>query len=212
MTQEERYEQMLHMPIPPLIVRLAIPTIISMLITSINNMADTFFVSQISTSASGAVGIISSVMHMIQAVGFTLGMGSGNYISRSLGNNAKGEAEKAGSTAFFTAIIIGFLALFFGMCFKEPFVYLLGATSTIAPYAMEYMQYILFAAPFMMGAFVMNNMLRSQGIAFYAMFGIATGGVLNIILDPILIFGFDMGIAGAAIATMISQLVSFSIL
>ncbi len=203
---------MIETPIPHLIVTLAVPTIISMLVTSIYNMADTFFVSQIGTSASAAVGVISSLMFMIQAVGFTLGMGSGNYISRSLGNKDSDEANKAGSTAFFTAFIIGVAGLVLGMGFREPFVYLLGATDTIAPYAIEYMRYILIACPFMVCAFVMNNMLRSQGMAMYAMFGIATGGVLNIILDPILIFGFNMGISGAAIATMISQIVSFCIL
>lgn len=212
MTQEQRYEQMIETPIPQLIVRLAIPTIISMLITSIYNMADTFFVSQISTSASGAVGIIASVMFMIQAIGFTFGMGSGNYISRSLGDKHAQEADDAASTAFFTVFIIGIVIMVLGMAFMEPIVYMLGSTQTIAPYAMDYLRYILVAAPFMLCSFVMNNILRSQGIALYAMFGIAAGGILNIILDPILIFGCGFGIAGAAIATMTSQIVSFCIL
>lgn len=212
MTQEQRYEQMIGTPIPQLIVRLAIPTIISMLVTSIYNMADTFFVSQISTSASGAVGIIASVMFMIQAIGFTFGMGSGNYISRSLGDKHAQEADDAASTAFFTVFIIGMVIMVLGMAFMEPIVYMLGSTRTIAPYAMDYLRYILIAAPFMLCSFVMNNILRSQGIALYAMFGIAAGGILNIVLDPLLIFGCRLGIAGAAIATMTSQIVSFCIL
>lgn len=212
MTQEERYQMMMDTPIPRLISKLAVPTIVSMLITAIYNMADTFFVSRIGTSASGAVGIIASFMFLIQAIGFTFGMGSGNYISRSLGDQNGGEAGKAASTAFFSVFFIGIFMMIFGVIYMEKVVYLLGATSTIAPFAMSYMRYILYAAPFMLCSYVMNNILRAQGIAMYAMFGIAAGGILNIILDPVLIFGFHMGIAGAAIATMISQIVSFGIL
>ena len=212
MTQEERYQMMMDTPIPRLISKLAVPTIVSMLITAIYNMADTFFVSRIGTSASGAVGIIASFMFLIQAIGFTFGMGSGNYISRSLGDQNGGEAGKAASTAFFSVFFIGIFMMIFGVIYMEKVVYLLGATSTIAPFAMSYMRYILYAAPFMLCSYVMNNILRAQGIAMYAMFGIAVGGILNIILDPVLIFGFHMGIAGAAIATMISQIVSFGIL
>lgn len=212
LTQEERYEQMIQTPVSTLIPRLAVPTIISMLVTSIYNMADTFFVSQIGTSASGAVGVMFSAMAMIQAIGFTLGMGSGNYISRSLGNKSGNQADKAAATAFFTSLIIGGLILIAGLFGMEPLVYLLGATPTIAPFAMDYARYILLAAPFMMSSFVMNNILRSQGNAVFAMIGITTGGILNMILDPILIFGLNMGIAGAAIATMVSQTISFLIL
>ena len=212
MTQEERYQMMMDTPIPRLISKLAVPTIISMLVTAIYKMADTFLVSRIGTSASGAVGIIASLMFLIQAIGFTFGMGSGNYISRSLGDQNGDEAGKAASTAFFSVFLIGILMIVFGIFYTENIVYLLGATPTIAPYAMDYMRYILYAAPFMLCSYVMNNILRAQGIALYAMFGIAAGGILNMILDPVLIFGFHMGIAGAAIATMISQIVSFGIL
>ena len=212
MTKEEKYQQMLDTPVQKLIPRLAVPTIISMLVTSIYNMADTFFVSQIGTSASGAVGIMFSAMAMIQAVGFTLGMGSGNYISRSLGNRDEDTASRSAATAFFTAAIIGVATAVLGTLFSRPLVYLLGATDTIAPYAQDYARYILIAAPFMLTSFVMNNILRAQGNAVFAMIGITTGGILNMFLDPILIFGFGMGISGAAIATMASQMVSFCIL
>ncbi|MGN0158463.1 MAG: MATE family efflux transporter [Brotaphodocola sp.] len=212
MTKEEKYKQMIETPVETLIPRLAVPTIISMLVTSIYNMADTFFVSQIGTSASGAVGVMFSAMAMIQAIGFTLGMGSGNNISRALGNREEERASVFAATAFFTAAIIGILIAVFGTLFSEKLVYFLGATKTIAPYAQDYARYILFAAPFMLTSFVMNNLLRAQGSAMFAMVGITTGGVLNMILDPILIFGFDMGISGAAIATMVSQMISFGIL
>ena len=212
LTYEEKYKMMVETPVNKLIPRLAVPTIISMLITSIYNMADTFFVSQLSTSASGAVGVNFSLMAMIQAIGFTLGMGSGNYMSRMLGQKDGEKAQRACSTAVYTAFVFGLILAAAGIFSIDSLVRILGATETIAPYARDYGKYILFAAPYMTVSFVFNNHLRSQGNAALSMIGITTGGVLNVILDPILIFGFDMGISGAAIATIISQFVSFVIL
>lgn len=212
LTQEEKFHQMVETPIERLIPGLAIPTIISMLVTSIYNMADTFFVSQIGTSASGAVGVIFSAMSMIQAIAFTLGMGSGNCISRHLGRQEYEEADRYAAVGFFTAMAVGILIAIFGTIFVDPLVHILGATETIAPYAKDYARYIFLAAPFMMCSFVMNNLLRYQGNAVYAMIGITTGGILNMILDPIFIFGLGMGTSGAAIATALSQLISFLIL
>lgn len=212
MTGEERYRMMTETPVSKLIPKMAVPTIISMLVTSIYNMADTFFVSQINTSASAAVGIIFSLMAMIQAVGFTLGMGGGNYISRTLGNRDDEKAERIAATAFFTAVFIGLLMTVGGILSLDWLVRTLGATETIVPYARAYAQYILLGAPIMTGSFVMNNLLRSQGFAFYSMLGITTGGILNMILDPIFIFGFHLGISGAALATLLSQCISFCIL
>lgn len=212
MSYEEKYRLMTETPINRLIPRLAVPTIISMLITSIYNMADTFFVSQLSTSASGAVGVNFSLMAMIQAIGFTLGMGSGNYMSRMLGARQQDRAQRACSTSVYTAFACGLLLAVLGIANIDSLVRLLGATDTIAPYAKDYGQYILIAAPYMTVSFVFNNHLRSQGNAALSMIGITTGGILNVILDPILIFGFHMGISGAAIATIFSQFVSFAIL
>ena len=212
MTKEEKYKQMIETPINKLIPSLAVPTIISMLVTSIYNMADTFFVSQIGTSASGAVGVIFSAMAMIQAIGFTLGMGSGNNISRALGDRQEEKAGVFAAVSFYTAGIMGILIMVLGTIFSRQMVFFLGATKTIAPYAQDYARYILFAAPFMMTSFVMNNILRAQGSAFFAMVGITTGGILNMVLDPLFIFGFHMGISGAAVATMVSQMISFGIL
>jgi len=212
MTREERYTMMIETPVNKLIPKLAVPTIISMLVTSIYNMADTFFVSQISTSASAAVGIIFSIMAMIQALGFTLGMGSGNCISRTLGSRDDERAERIAATGFITALIVGAALAIGGISMLDPLVRFLGATETIVPYAKDYAFFILLAAPVMMGSFVLNNLLRAQGYAFYSMIGITTGGILNMILDPILIFGLDMGIRGAALATAMSQCVSFGLL
>ena len=212
MTYEEKYQLMIKTPISRLIPRLAVPTIISMLITSIYNMADTFFVSQLSTSASGAVGVNFSLMAMIQAIGFTLGMGSGNFMSRMLGAREQEKAQRACSTAVYTAFALGLLLAITGIANIDSLVRMLGATETIAPYAKDYGRYILIAAPYMTVSFVFNNHLRSQGNAALSMIGITTGGILNVILDPVLIFGLKMGISGAAIATIFSQFVSFTIL
>ncbi len=212
MSYEEKYKMMVETPINRLIPKLAVPTIISMLITSIYNIADTFFVSQLSTSASGAVGVNFSLMAMIQAIGFTLGMGSGNYMSRMLGAREQDKARRACSTAVYTAFALGLVLAVLGILNIDRLVRMLGATQTIAPFAKDYGRYILIAAPYMTVSFVFNNHLRSQGNAALSMIGITTGGVLNVILDPVLIFGFKMGISGAAIATIFSQFVSFIIL
>ncbi len=210
--QDAKYHQMTEAPIPGLIARLALPTICSMLITSIYNMADTYFVSQLGTDASAAVGVTFSLMAMIQAVGFTFGIGSSTCVSRLLGQKKRQEASESLATAFFTAIAVGLLLMVFGMLFLEELVAGLGATPQILPYARDYARYILIGAPCMTANFVLNTALRGQGSAFYAMFGILSGGILNIILDPIFIFQMGLGISGAAIATVLSQFVSFVIL
>lgn len=203
---------MLEAPIPSLVTRLAIPTVISMLVTSIYNMADTFFVSQLGTSASGAVGIVFSLMAIIQAVGFTLGMGAGSLVSRSLGAGKSEDANSIASVAFFSSIAGGTVIALGGLLFNDQLMSLLGATPTILPYAKDYGRYILLGAPVMCSSFVLNNLLRSQGRAALSMIGLTAGGILNIILDPIFIFVLKMGIAGAAVATLTSQCVSFLIL
>ncbi|MDI3481826.1 MAG: hypothetical protein PWQ97_1481 [Tepidanaerobacteraceae bacterium] len=211
-TADEKFKMMTQAPVNRLICSLAVPTIISMLITSVYNMADTFFVSQIGTSASGAVGIAFSLMAIIQAIGFTLGMGSGNFISRLLGQKNRQYASKVAATGFYTALGIGATLAAFGLCFLDPLVYALGATKTIAPYAKSYIKFILIGTPYMTASFVLNNILRFQGSAFFAMLGIGTGGILNIMLDPIFIFCLHLGTGGAALATIISQFISFCIL
>ena len=212
MDSSSRGEMMLNMPVSRVIPQLAIPTIISMLITSIYNMADTFFVSQLGTSASGAVGVIFSAMAIIQAVAFTIGMGSGTNVSQALGAGDEEKAQRYVSTAFFTAVAVGAVLAAAALLNIDWLVRFLGATETIAPYAKDYATYIFYAAPFMMGSLAMNNLLRFEGLSIYGMVGITTGGILNMVLDPLLIFGFGLGTSGAAIATAISQFVSFTIL
>ena len=209
---QAQYEKMTKTPVSKLIISLAIPTTVSMLVSSIYNMADTFFVSKLGTSATGAVGIVFSLMAIVQAVGFTLGMGAGSTISRLLGQQKQKQANIIGSTAFFSAIGFGLLLTIFGLAFVDGLMHLLGATPTILPYARGYAQYILFGAPVMCASFVLNNILRSEGKAALSMIGLTLGGVLNMVLDPIFIFTLGLGISGAAIATLISQCVSFAIL
>ena len=210
--KHDQYYEMAHSPISHIIPKLAAPTIVSMLISSIYNMADTFFVSQLGTSASGAVGVIFSAMSIIQALAFMIGMGSGNYMTRSLGAGKRELAEQIVSIAFFTGIIMGLVITVSATFNIHRVVLLLGATETIAPYAEAYAHYIFIAAPFMICSFIMNNLLRFQGKASFAMVGITVGGLLNIALDPLFIFTLDMGTAGAALATGLSQFISFCIL
>ncbi|MBQ6857988.1 MAG: MATE family efflux transporter [Clostridia bacterium] len=212
MTPQQRNQMMLNAPVSRVIPRLAIPTIISMLITAIYNMADTFFVSQLGTSASGAVGVIFSAMAIIQAVSFMVGMGTGTNVSQALGAGDEERARRFASVGFFSAFGLGCVIAAVCLSNIDWLVRFLGATETIAPYAKDYATYIFYAAPFMMCSFVMNNLLRFEGLASYGMIGITTGGILNMLLDPLLIFGLDLGTAGAAIATAISQVVSFTIL
>lgn len=212
MTQDEKFKMMTEMPIPNLIGRLAVPTIISMLITSFYNMADTFFVGRIGTSATAAVGVAFPLMAVIQALGFFCGHGSGNSISRKLGSKETDTAEQLAATGFFMAIFLGLMVMALGLVFLKPLCLILGSTDTILPYTKQYLGIILLGAPYMTAQLVLNNQIRFQGNAVYSMIGITAGAVLNIALDPLFIFVFHMGIAGAALATIFSQFVSFVLL
>lgn len=209
---ERQYKKMTQTPVSKLIISLGIPTTVSMLITNIYNMADSYFVSQLSLSAGGATSIVFGVMAILQAFGFMFGHGAGSNISRMLGSKHIERASKYASTGFFGAVLTGALIMLFGLIFIEPLMRLLGSTDTILPYAINYCMYILLAAPAMTGSCVLNNILRYEGKATLAMIGLTTGGILNIILDPLFIFAFKMDISGAGIATALSQYISFGIL
>ncbi|MCD8077659.1 MAG: MATE family efflux transporter [Lachnospiraceae bacterium] len=210
--KEAQHKRMLETPMPRLIVSLAIPTTASQLVTTIYNTADTYFVAQIGTSATAAVGVVFSLMSIIQAVGFGIGMGAGSLVSRRLGAEQEEEAHKYASSAFAAAIVFGLCLMILGEFGLNSLMRLLGSTDTILPYARSYAHYILAGAPIMCAAFVLNNVLRYEGEASMAMIGLCTGGILNMFLDPLFIFVFDMGIAGAALATVLSQCVSFLLL
>ncbi len=212
MNADEKFIHMTTTPVKPLIASLAVPTIISMLVTTFYNMADTFFVGKLNTSATAAVGVVFSVMGIMQAIGFTFGNGTGTYISQKLGEKRLKEAEIMAATGFFSALITGIIIMVLGLIFLEPLSTALGATETILPYAKAYLGIILVGAPAYTSSLVLNNLLRYQGSAAYAMVGIVSGAVLNIALDPFFIFVCDMGIAGAALATVISQYISLAVL
>ena len=227
--QSAKFVRMTTAPIPSLIARLAIPTVISMLVTTFYNLVDTLYIRQLANdSMVAAVGIVLPLMSIIQAFGFFCGHGSGNYISRALGRQETEDAENMASTGFFYAVVFGLGISVLGLLFENPLAILLGAkTEATLAATKDYMFWILIACPFMTGAVVINNQLRMQGNATYAMVGLTTGAVINCLLDPILIFakgdalfggafvmpfGAGMGVAGAAFATAISQIISFCLL
>lgn len=209
---ESQYKKMTETPIARLIISLGIPTTVSMLITNIYNMADSYFVSQVSLSAGGATSVVFGIMSILQAFGFMFGHGAGSNISRMLGSKHIEKASRYASTGFFGALFCGLFIMTAGLIFLEPLMQLLGSTDTILPYAKDYGMWILLAAPAMTSSCVLNNILRYEGKATLAMIGLTTGGILNILLDPLFIFVFGMGISGAGLATALSQYISFCIL
>lgn len=212
MTETEKYEKLTGERVEKLILRLAAPTVLSMLISTLYNMADAFFVGQINASASGAISVVFSYMAIIQAFGFFFGHGSGNYMSLRLGEQNREEAERMSATGFFSSLAFGTVLMAFGLIFMRPLITALGSTETIRPYAEEYLFFILLGTPYMTAALTVNNQLRFQGSAFYAMIALVSGGVLNIGLDAAFVMGLNMGTAGAGLATAISQLCSFVLL
>lgn len=213
MTQyESQYERMIKQPIPSLILTLALPTTISMLVTNIYNMADTYFVSTVGTSATGAVGIVFGLMAILQAFGFMFGHGAGANISRRLGAKRVEEARIFSSTSFFGSLFFGALIAILGLIFLNPLMYLMGSTSTILPYARAYAIFILIAAPAMTSSCVMNNILRYEGQASLAMIGLTSGSIINIFGDYIFMRIFHMGVTGAGLSTALSQYISAFIL
>ena len=208
----DRATMMLTMPMSRLIPQMAIPTIIAFLINSIYSLADTYFVSALGTNATAAVSVNASLDQVIMMTGSLFAVGANSYIARLLGAGQKKEASKVLSTAFFLAGGLAALLMVFGLTFITPMVRLLGATPTCEQYAIDYATYVLCAAPFMATSFVMNQCLRSEGSAVLSMIGMGFGGILNCVLDPIFIFGLDMGVKGASLATAISKVVSFAIL
>lgn len=209
---QDNYTYLTSAPVHRVVITMAIPTIISMLVTGLYNMADTFFVGQLDTQSTAAVGIVFSLMFFVQAFGFFFGHGSGNYISRELGARRRANAEKMAANGFFFSFGFGVLFLILGYIFLTPLALLLGSTPTILPYTEDYLGIILLGVPFFTSSLTLNNQLRLQGNALYAMIGIVTGAVLNIGLDPLFIFVFGLGVKGAALATIIGQIVSAVIL
>ncbi len=211
-TEEAEYKRMTESSVTPLVLSLALPAILSQMITSIYNMADTFFVTSLGDSAVGAVSVVYALQSIIQAVGYGLAMGAGSLVSRYLGKKDSEGASRYASSAFFSAFFFGLLLTLVCMINLPGLLRLFGSTETILPHAVDYAFIILLGAPMMCSSFVINNILRAEGKATFAMVGLTAGGVLNIILDPVFIRVVGMGVAGAALATILSQIISFFIL
>ncbi|MBR1792569.1 MAG: polysaccharide biosynthesis C-terminal domain-containing protein, partial [Bacteroidales bacterium] len=211
-TLDEKQQQMTQTPVGRLVLQMAVPSILAMLVTSFYNVVDAAFIGHLSTEATAGIGISFAYMFFIQAIGFFFGHGSGNYISHQLGARHFDAAARMASVGFACPMVIGFIASVVGLVFLHPLVILLGATPTVAPYACDYLRYIVLATPFMMTSFTMNNQLRLQGNARLGVLGIASGALLNVLLDPLFIFAFDLGVSGASMATAVSQLVGWTIL
>lgn len=209
---EQQFQKMTQTPIPRLTMAISIPAVISSLITTIYNMADTWFVAQLGTTAVGAVGVAFSITTFTNALGFLFGMGSGTYIGRLLGARHNEEANRIGSTALITSFAVCVVLSILGILGIRPLMRFLGSSETILPYAVDYGTYILMGIPVMCSSLVLSTILRCEGKTRLSMFGIGFGGVLNMFLDPLFIFVFDMGVAGAAIATLLSQVSSWLIL
>lgn len=210
--RDAKYEKMTTQPVGRLVCEMAVPSMVCMLATGFYNVVDTFFVGKIDTQSTAALGIVFVYMTLLQAISFFLGQGSGIFISNALGARKFKEAEAMAATGFFSAIILTTLMALCGFLFMDPLLRFFGSTETILPVARPYFGYILLCTPFMSGVFVMNNQMRLQGNATLSMIGILSGVVLNIALDPLFIFGFKMGVAGAGLATAISQFISFWIM
>lgn len=208
----DNYTFLTEAPVHKVVFTMAIPTIISMLSTSMYNLADTYFVGSINTQSVAAVGVSFAMMAVIQAVGFFYGHGAGNYISRKLGAKEEENARKMAATGFVLSFLTGLTIAILGQLFLTPLCLILGSTPTILPYTERYLGIILLGAPFMTTSLTLNNMMRFQGNTMYAMKGIMSGVLLNLILAPLLILYFELGITGAAIATLISQCFGCAIL
>ncbi len=209
---EQHYKKMTETPVSRLIVTLGIPTTISMLITNIYNLADTYFVGGLGESAQGATGILFTLQSIIQAIAFLLGHGSGTFVAKALADRDVKQASSYVSSAFFVGAAAGTLLSVIGLACLTPFMRLLGSTETILPYAKDYGFWVLIACPFMVCSLILNNNLRYEGKAFYAMIGLTTGGILNIFGDWLLVSQLHYGVWGAGLATAASQVVSFTLL
>ena len=211
-TPQEKFQRMTTRPVGHLVTALAGPSIVSMLISGIYNLADTFFIGRIDTPSVAALGIVFSYMVLIQSVAIFFGQGSGNYISRALGRREVSDAVTMAAVGLISSVLTGMILAVVSFLFMRPILALLGSTETIFPYAADYFHYILLGTPFIMGTFTLNNQMRHQGNAMLSMIGIVSGAILNIALDPILIFGFGLGIRGAGLATAISQAFGFLVI
>ncbi|WP_207729273.1 MATE family efflux transporter [Clostridium sp. 'deep sea'] len=210
--QEKRAEMLGKDKISRVLIKLAIPAIIGMLVSAIYNVVDTLFVSSLGTEALGAVTVVFPFFMLVSAIGMMFGSGSASYISRLLGQKNTKRANQTVIVTLVSSIACSIIFTCLGLVFLEPVLAMFGASKTIMPFARDYAVIIICGSIFTMSNMALNNMLRAEGSAKISMIGMVSGAVLNIALDPILIFMFNMGVRGAALATVISQAVTTVIL
>ncbi|MBQ8440553.1 MAG: MATE family efflux transporter [Clostridia bacterium] len=209
---KKQHLRMTSEPIPKLIFSLSLPTAVGMAVIALYTLADAYFVSSLGTSAGAAVGVVFAIHVLIQAVGYTLGMGGGSLLSRCLGKKEEQGANDYATVALVFSILAGGLITALTLLFRHPLIHFLGATESIYPFALDYSIPLFWSAIPMCGTFVLSQLLRAEGKAVWSMTGLAVGSLANIGLDPLLIHNLGMGISGASTATLISQILSFSVL
>ena len=195
-------------PIASALMKLGIPTMVGMLISALYNAIDAYFVGGLGLSQMGAVSVVFPIVQIIIGLGMMFGAGASSYISRSLGKGDNETANKTASTALFSSILVGAVIIIGIMLFLDPVLTSLGATATILPYARAYAKIYVTGSIINVFTVTMNNLLTAQGATRFTMISMLTGSIINVILDPIMIYGLDWGIEGAAIATIISLCIS----
>ncbi len=210
--EDNRIYILKEMPVGKAITKLALPAIIGFMVMAIYNATDTFFISRWNYKGASAAQVLFPIMMIGSSIGLSFGIGSGSYISRLLGKNSKDRATSVVSTSFFSAILVAIFYVSIVYYFLPFMVKLFGAKGEILGLSVDYGKYIVIGAMFVIPSMVLNNSLRAEGSAKLSMIGMGLGSLINIIIDPIFIFTFDMGIKGAAIATFISQGISLLIL
>ena len=212
MENDVRYQKMTKAPVKKTILELSLPNTVGLLVIAAYSLADSFFVSGLGTQAGAAIGVVFPLPVLLQAVGYTLGLGAGSRLSRALGKKDRDTASRLAASAMLWSLILGCGITAFGLWQEETLLRLFGASREIIDIARAYLTPLLWAAPAMCATFVLSQLLRAEGLATYSMIGLAAGSICNIALDPILISGAKMGIAGASTATLISQILSALIL
>ena len=209
--QNKKIELLGSAPIPKALLAMGLPTMIGMMINALYNLVDAYFVGGLGTSQMGAISVAFPLGQIVVGLGLLFGNGAASYISRLLGRGEKETANKVASTALYSSIFVGAIIIIFSIIFLTPILKMLGATESILPYAATYTSIYIISSIFNIFNVTMNNIVTSEGAAKTTMCALLTGAVLNIVLDPIFIYVLNLGVAGAAIATAISQMISTAV-
>lgn len=209
--QNKKMELLGSAPIPKALLAMGLPTMIGMMINALYNLVDAYFVGGLGTAQMGAISVAFPLGQVVVGLGLLFGNGAASYISRLLGTGEKETANKVASTALYSSLCVGAVIIICTVIFLNPVLKMLGATESIMPYAVTYTSIYIISSIFNVFNVTMNNIVTSEGAAKTTMFALLTGAALNMILDPVFIYVLDLGVAGAAIATAISQIVSTSV-